>query len=75
MYSSFRLACLDKSVPPFLLPAFAALAALAVTPVFAASGMDADIDWWNMSMTLFGGLALFLFGMEQMADSLKAVAG
>jgi phosphate:Na+ symporter len=24
---------------------------------------------------LFGGLALFLFGMEQMADSLKAVAG
>jgi phosphate:Na+ symporter len=75
MYSSFRLACLDKSVPPFLLPAFAALAALAVTPVFAASGMDADIDWMNMTMKLLGGLALFLFGMEQMADALKAVAG
>ncbi|MBF0255268.1 MAG: Na/Pi symporter, partial [Gammaproteobacteria bacterium] len=28
-----------------------------------------------MAMQLFGGLALFLFGMEQMADSLKAVAG
>ncbi|MCZ6679674.1 MAG: Na/Pi symporter, partial [Candidatus Poribacteria bacterium] len=28
-----------------------------------------------MAMTLFGGLALFLFGMEQMADALKAVAG
>jgi phosphate:Na+ symporter len=26
-------------------------------------------------MGLFGGLALFLFGMDQMADSLKAVAG
>lgn len=26
-------------------------------------------------MGLFGGLALFLFGMEQMADALKAVAG
>ena len=26
-------------------------------------------------MSLFGGLALFLFGMEQMADALKAVAG
>ncbi len=26
-------------------------------------------------MTLFGGLALFLFGMEQMSDALKAVAG
>ncbi|MBF0195144.1 MAG: Na/Pi cotransporter family protein [Magnetococcales bacterium] len=31
--------------------------------------------WGNMSMTLLGGLALFLFGMEQMADALKAVAG
>lgn len=28
-----------------------------------------------MAMQLFGGLALFLFGMEQMSDSLKAVAG
>lgn len=26
-------------------------------------------------MGLVGGLALFLFGMEQMAESLKAVAG
>ncbi len=28
-----------------------------------------------MAMRLFGGLALFLFGMEQMAEALKAVAG
>ncbi|MBK5939434.1 NAD+ kinase [Halochromatium roseum] len=28
-----------------------------------------------MAMGLFGGLALFLFGMDQMADALKAVAG
>ena len=75
MYSNFRLACLDKSVPPFLLPALAALAALAVTPVFAASGMEADIDWLSMGMKLLGGLALFLYGMEQMADALKAAAG
>ena len=33
------------------------------------------MDWWQMGIKLFGGLALFLFGMEQMADSLKAVAG
>jgi phosphate:Na+ symporter len=75
MYSSFRLACLDKSVPRFLLPALATLAVLAVTPAYAASDTGGDINWWNMSMTLFGGLALFLFGMEQMADALKAVAG
>ena len=28
-----------------------------------------------MGMTLMGGLALFLYGMDQMADALKAVAG
>jgi len=34
-----------------------------------------EIAWGVMAMQLFGGLALFLFGMEQMSDSLKAVAG
>ncbi len=43
--------------------------------VFAASATNSDIHWGSMLMGLFGGLALFLFGMEQMADSLKAVAG
>jgi len=75
MYSIFRLACLDKSLPRFLLPALATLAVLAVTPAYAAADTGGDINWWNMAMTLFGGLALFLFGMEQMADALKAVAG
>jgi phosphate:Na+ symporter len=78
MYSSFRLACQDKSVPRYLLPALAAMAVLVVTPVIAASaasGTDGAIDWMNMGMKLLGGLALFLYGMEQMADALKAVAG
>ncbi len=75
MYSSFRLACLDKTVPRYLLPALATLAVLAVTPAYAASGTDSSIDWWTMVMSLLGGLALFLFGMDQMADALKAVAG
>jgi len=75
MYNSFRLAGQDKSMPRFFLAALTSLAVLAVTPAFAASGTGADIDWVNMGMTLFGGLALFLFGMEQMADALKAVAG
>ena len=75
MFNSFRLADLNKSAPHFLLPALAAMAVLAVTPAFAASGPGADIDWGNMGMKLLGGLALFLFGMDQMADALKAVAG
>jgi phosphate:Na+ symporter len=76
--SNIQLACQNKSMPRLVVPALAALTALAVTPAFADAGAamaDSDINWWNMGMTLFGGLALFLFGMEQMADALKAVAG
>jgi phosphate:Na+ symporter len=34
-----------------------------------------EINWLNMGMGLFGGLALFLFGMDQMAEGLKAATG
>ena len=33
-----------------------------------------ELDFFAMGMGLLGGLALFLFGMEQMADALKALA-
>ena len=52
-----------------------ALLAMVTFPVFAAGEEGAELDWGVMAMQLFGGLALFLFGMEQMADALKAVAG
>ncbi len=35
----------------------------------------ATINWFTMVMQLAGGLCLFLYGMEKMSDSLKAVAG
>jgi phosphate:Na+ symporter len=44
-------------------------------PVLAAESNAVDIDWLSMCTSLLGGLALFLFGMDQMADALKAVAG
>ncbi|MEE2698776.1 MAG: Na/Pi cotransporter family protein [Pseudomonadota bacterium] len=54
----------------------AALICLFATPVLAAvSGGNQEIPWGFMGMKVFGGLAIFLFGMDQMADSLKAVAG
>jgi phosphate:Na+ symporter len=34
-----------------------------------------DLDWFRLLMELFGGLALFLFGMDQMGEALKLVAG
>jgi phosphate:Na+ symporter len=55
--------------------ACAMFAGMAAMPVLAAESNAGEIDWLNMGTSLLGGLALFLFGMDQMADGLKAVAG
>ena len=48
----------------------------AATLAFAAEAAATDsIDEFQLVMKLFGGLALFLFGIDQMSDGLKAVAG
>lgn len=44
-------------------------------PALAAGGADSSVAVGPMAMQLFGGLALFLFGIDQMSDALKAVAG
>ena len=41
----------------------------------AEAGAAESLNQMQMGMGLFGGLALFLFGMEQMGDGLKAAAG
>ncbi|MCP4040832.1 MAG: Na/Pi cotransporter family protein, partial [Gammaproteobacteria bacterium] len=46
-----------------------------VSPAFAGDSGSQTMKWGQMAMTLFGGLAIFLYGMELMTDSLKAVAG
>jgi len=56
----------------FVLGLFVTLGAF---PALAAGDSEKVMNWGVMGMQLFGGLALFLFGMEQMADALKAVAG
>ncbi len=63
---------------PLWLPGLVGLVLFgAAFSAFAAASEPSgnEIDWLNMAMGLFGGLALFLFGMDQMADALKAVAG
>jgi phosphate:Na+ symporter len=42
---------------------------------YGAEPGESGIVWSEMLFQLFGGLALFLFGMEQMASALKMVAG
>ena len=44
--------------------------------VFAQSGQEAvTLDWLSMMMWLFGGLSLFLYGMDKMIKGLLIVAG
>ncbi|MFC1664761.1 Na/Pi cotransporter family protein [Pseudomonadota bacterium] len=60
----------------FLLLNLCVLVILALMPALAvAADSTQEIEWWHMGMTLMGGLAVFLFGMEQMAEALKKVAG
>ena len=70
----FKLTFDSKERLIFILLALFSIALISF-PVFAADGSGQSINWGVMGMQLFGGLALFLFGMEQMADALKAVAG
>ena len=59
-------------------PALALIVCVAILAqlAWAAGGAGGvQMPWWDMGMKLLGGLALFLFGMEQMAEALKAVAG
>ena len=36
---------------------------------------QSEISWWVLIMTLLGGLALFLYGMEKMSSGMKKAAG
>ena len=52
------------------------LFALAVAvPALAGDPVEGQIAWFQLLMGLLGGLAMFLFGMEQMSDGLKGAAG
>lgn len=46
-----------------------------VLPVYAAVPGGASIDWITLLMGLFGGLALFLGGLEILSEGMKLAAG
>ena len=41
----------------------------------AEDTVSQDVDWFYLIMALCGGLAMFLYGMEQMSDGLQSAAG
>ena len=55
---------------------FISLLFIGTPPVFAGDTQFAsEISWWVILMTLLGGLALFLYGMEKMSSGMKKAAG
>lgn len=53
------------------------LTAMAIARASGAGAAEplTTLDWWPMTLGMAGGLALFLFGMDQMTAGLKAAAG
>ena len=64
----------SKNHTRLLILVLGALLLIAAGPALAAEG-GKEMPWPKMAMQLFGGLAMFLFGMEQMGEALKQVAG
>ena len=65
----------NRSVLLFLVACFAMTFLMSTASASIVGDATVSINWWEMMMKLLGGLAIFLFGMEQMADALKAAAG
>ncbi len=60
---------------PLLMVGLMGLIFLVATSALAAEAQVEGVDWLNMAKGLFGGLALFLFGMEQMSSALSSALG
>jgi phosphate:Na+ symporter len=71
---SLPLSALNRSRAIVISGAFL-LFVLALPVLAQAEPGTEEIDWFTLGMGLFGGLAMFLFGMEQMSEGLKAAAG
>ena len=58
-----------------LLAVLGAAVGLVALPALAAADTGNRIDWISLGMGLFGGLAIFLIGLEHLSAALQAAAG
>lgn len=63
-----------KSIVPIVGISIMALPSL-VFAFPAAASSNKEISWFLMVTSLFGGLGMFLYGMEMMSDGMKIAAG
>ncbi|HRD93489.1 MAG TPA: Na/Pi cotransporter family protein [Accumulibacter sp.] len=64
-----------RTAPLIALCALASVLGGVAWPVLAATAEGGAPSWGMMTVELLGGLAIFLYGMMQMEEALKAVAG
>ena len=69
-----KLPLLPRNVSTRLLFILACLA-FPISALAATAKLGDEINWLHLFMELFGGLALFLYGMEMMSDALKSALG
>ena len=69
-----KLSLLARTVSSRLIVSFICIAC-PIAALAAAAPVAEQIAWLHLLMVLFGGLAFFLFGMEQMSDALKSALG
>ncbi|MCU7837485.1 MAG: Na/Pi cotransporter family protein [gamma proteobacterium symbiont of Taylorina sp.] len=58
-----------------LLALFTWSAVISASSVITQAAQQVPIDWFQLGMGLFGGLALFLAGLDMLSDGLKKAAG
>lgn len=69
-----KLSLLARTISSRLIVSFICIAC-PIAALAAAAPVAEHIAWLHLLMVLFGGLAFFLFGMEQMSDALKSALG
>lgn len=76
LHSPIGIRALDeiRKLEPTPVLVVLALCMFFVSSAYAASGTKA-INWATMVISLLGGLAIFLYGMEKMTEALRTVAG
>ncbi len=70
MYKKLKI---NNSLPMTICFLMAAPSFLLASSAGGSSGKD--ISWFLMVTSLFGGMGMFLYGMEMMSDGMKIAAG
>ncbi len=79
MIQKIKQPVLEQHIPLKMVAAIFIVVALSAHTLFAAEPITGagpqPISWSFLFIGLFGGLALFLYGMEKMSEGMKKAAG